>query len=200
MNQEQIDQVVANVKKFKTEIERLRVIETKWTELLPKLEIMRQYLFRVDRKIASLDEGEMARDPVQIVDYTSAFLSVLEFYFPSTEEEELAASELTRLERLGLELSQAGGELKEEVKREFASLKAQVETEIGRLEAEVKRLKQYTDPRLFAAACAVVEDWEHGLLDGLEADMPALAEAVTWWDGLPFDPEKDAEKLPKYEG
>lgn len=145
-----------------TEVERLRVIESKWTELLPNLEILRHYLFRVDHKLASL--GEMIETPAEIVDYTSAFLSVLEVYFPSTEEEELAASELTRLERLGLELSQTGGELKEEVKREFASLKAQVDTQITRLEAEVERLQ--ADSRALAAlrpvAQGIIEQVDNG--------------------------------------
>lgn len=72
--------------------------------------------------------------------------------------------------------------------------------EVEELRVEVKRLRLYTDQRLFAAACAVVEDWERGLLDGLESDMPALVEAIAWWDSLPFDPDKDTEKLPKYEG
>jgi hypothetical protein len=113
----------------------------KWDEILPKLGILRANLFRVDRNFSPLDEAGMIERPELVIDYTSAFLSVLEFYFPSTEEEALAASELTRLEALGQELSRAGGELREEVKREFASLKAQVETEIGRLEAENARLK-----------------------------------------------------------
>lgn len=123
------------------EVERLRAIEAKWIELLPKLEILRQSLFRVDRKLSNLDEAGMIKEPEQVIDYASAFLSVLEFYFPSTKEEALVASELTRLERLGQELNQAGSELKEEVKREFASLKAQVDAEIGRLESENKRLR-----------------------------------------------------------
>jgi chromosome segregation ATPase len=126
--------------RLKEEIEGLRVIEAKWTELLPKLEILRQYLFRVDHKLASL--SDQIEEPAEIVDFTSAFLSVLQFYFPSTEEEALEAKELTRLEALGRELNQEGNELKEEVKREFASLKAQVETEIGRLEKVVDEQKK----------------------------------------------------------
>lgn len=151
------------------EIERLKAIETKWTELLPNLEVLRHYLFRVDHKLSSLDEAGMIKEPEQVIDYTSAFLSVLEFYFPSTEEEEMAANELTRLERLGLELSQAGGELREEVKREFASLKAQIETEMTRLEAEVKRLQ--ADSRaldnLRAAAQPVIEAAKQDVAVGL---------------------------------
>lgn len=123
------------------EVERLRGFETKWAELLPKLEILRHYLFRVDRQFSSLDEAGIAERPELVIEYTSAFLSVMEFYLPSPEEQELAKSELTRLERLGQELNQAGAELKEEVKREYASLKAQVDTEIGRLEAENERLR-----------------------------------------------------------
>jgi hypothetical protein len=123
------------------EVERLRGFETKWTELLPKLETLRHYLFRVDRQLSGLDEAGMTERPELVIEYTCAFLSVMEFYLPSVEEKALEAQELTRLERLGQELNQTGAELKEEVKREYASLKAQVDTEIGRLEAENERLR-----------------------------------------------------------
>lgn len=79
--------------------------------------------------------------------------------------------------------------------------------EISLLEAEVERLKQYTNPRLFAAASGVLEAWDDynqvsipSLIEALEEQfIPRLIEAVAWWDSLPFDPEKDTEKLPKYE-
>lgn len=83
----------------------------------------------------------------------------------------------------------------------------QLITEVERLQAEIERLKQYTDPKLFAAACIVLGDWErytitqgaHSLLDALEADMPELREAVTWWDSLPWKPEDGGIELPKYD-
>lgn len=179
-------------RRLKEEVEGLRVIETKWTELLPKLDVLRQYLFRVDRKLSGLDEAGMIEEPGQVVDYTSAFLSVLEFYFPSTQEEELAASELTRLEALGQELNRTGSELKEEVRREFASLKAQVETEIGRLEtenvrlkAESARLRPYADPRLLERAATVIRlDNEGAGEEDMGPALDDLAEAVAWWDAL----------------
>jgi hypothetical protein len=182
----------------------------KWDRLLPKLEILRQYLFRVDHKLASL--SEQIEEPAEIVDFTSAFLSVLQFYFPSTEEEALAANELTRLEALGQELNRTGNELKEEVKREFASLKAQVETEVSRLEAEnarlqlseniltgvaaqlkaeltdaldeLARLRPYADPRLYVAAGEVVRVWE-GDRNNFSGAVKKLAEAVARWGKLP---------------
>lgn len=173
----------------------------KWTELLPKLDILRANLLRVDHQLSPLDQELFDKDPAQIVDYTSAFLSVMEFYLPSAEEQKLAASELTRLERLGQELSQTGAELKEEVKREFASLKAQVETEIGRLEtenarlkAEVARLRPYADPRLLERAAAVVRLDEEGAdKEGMVPAMDDLAEAVAWWDALPAVGEEATE-------
>jgi chromosome segregation ATPase len=154
------------------------------------------------------------RDPVQVIEYASAFLSVMEFYLPSPEEQELAKSELTRLERLGEELNRAGNELKEEVKREFASLKAQVETEVSRLEAEnarlqlseniltsvaaqlkaeltdaldeLARLRPYADPRLYNAALRIWTLWAKPAgYEALEKAMSNLAEAVTWWNALP---------------
>jgi chromosome segregation ATPase len=134
-------QLKAELTEAQEEVERLRGFEAKRAELLPKLETLRHYLFRVDRQLSNLDEAGMIERPELVIEYASAFLSVMEFYLPSAEEKALEAQELTRLERLGQELNQAGAELKEEVKREFASLKAQVDTEIGRLESENKRLR-----------------------------------------------------------
>lgn len=79
--------------------------------------------------------------------------------------------------------------------------------EISLLEAEAKRLKAYTDPKLFAAAYNVVDAWDDysqtNMASFIEAMDESLAdnlsEAVAWWDSLPFDPDKDAEKPPKYE-
>lgn len=80
--------------------------------------------------------------------------------------------------------------------------------EISLLEAEVERLKTYTDQRLFAAACGVLQAWDEyaandyrDFIEAFEEEgfYTQLSEAVAWWDSLPFDPAKDAEKLPKYE-
>jgi hypothetical protein len=84
----------------------------------------------------------------------------------------------------------------------------EIDEYVGQLEAEIKRLRLYTNPRLFAAASGVLEAWDDynqvsipSLIEALEESfIPRLIEAVAWWDSLPFDPEKDAEKLPKYEG
>lgn len=62
---------------------------TKWDELLPRLEILRKCLYRVDHQLAESepDEELLDKEPEQIVEYTIAFLSVLELYIPSAEEE-----------------------------------------------------------------------------------------------------------------
>lgn len=142
MNQEQINQAVADVEKLKTEVKRLRAIERQ----------VRYYLS---------SDG----------DTYQAYLKLCEVCgLPPDDLEET-------------------GEYLE------------------RLEAEVERLKQYTNPRLFAAASGVLEAWDDynqvsipSLIEALEEQfIPRLIEAVAWWDSLPFDPAKDAEKLPKYE-
>jgi hypothetical protein len=62
---------------------------TKWDELLPRLEILRKCLFKVDHQLAQSrpDEELLTKEPEQVVEYTIAFLSVLELYIPSAEEE-----------------------------------------------------------------------------------------------------------------
>lgn len=75
--------------------------------------------------------------------------------------------------------------------------------EVEELRAEVKRLKLYTDQKLFAAAYTVLQAWDDDQFNDaevLEEAIKELGEAVTWWDSLPFDPDKDVKKLPKYEG
>lgn len=72
--------------------------------------------------------------------------------------------------------------------------------EISLLQAEVERLRLYTDPRLFAAASDVLEVAGKGSDEEVDLALVMLTEAVAWWDSLPFDPAKDVKQLPKYEG
>lgn len=72
--------------------------------------------------------------------------------------------------------------------------------EVEQLRAEVERLKAYTEPRLFAAASDLLEVAGKGSDEEVDLALVMLTEAVAWWDSLPFDPAKDVEKLPKYEG
>lgn len=90
-----------------------------------------------------------------------------------------------------------------ELQTEISVMASGLLAEVEQLEAEVERLKQYTDPRLFAAACNVLHAWDDDQFNDaefLEVTVEELDQAVKWWDSLPFDPDKDVEKLPKYEG
>lgn len=82
-------------------------------------------------------------------------------------------------------------------------------TEVERLQAEIERLKPYTaDPKLFAAACGVLQTWDEyspndyrGFIEAMEDGglYDQLSEAVAWWDSLP-QPAQMEPILPPYEG
>jgi hypothetical protein len=64
---------------------------------------------------------------------------------------------------------------------------------------EIERLKQYTDPKLFAAASTVLEVAGKGSDEEVDLALVMLEEAVKWWDKLPWQPGDAGIKLPKYE-
>jgi hypothetical protein len=72
--------------------------------------------------------------------------------------------------------------------------------EVEQLQAEIERLKQYTDPKLFAAASEALDAYDNSKdFDDIGGVMERLDEAVTWWDSLPWKPGDGGVELPKYD-